>query len=107
MEKMTLVQVRTPEKVKADAADILNKLGLNLSTYINMSLNQLIIQEGIPFEVKLKNSPYTAKEAVSEVEATMKMEGMQLTPEDVKLLEEYRSGMISGDAVRKQILREV
>ncbi|SES64926.1 type II toxin-antitoxin system RelB/DinJ family antitoxin [[Clostridium] polysaccharolyticum] len=107
MEKMTLVQARTPEKVKADAADILSRLGLNLSTYINMSLNQLVIQEGIPFEVKLKHSPYTAKEAVSEVEATMKMEGMQLTPDDIKLLEEYRSGMISGEVARKQILREV
>lgn len=53
MEKMTLVQARTPEKVKADAVDILSKLGLNLSTYVNMSLNQLVIQEGIPFEVKL------------------------------------------------------
>lgn len=74
---------------------------------ICMSLNQLIIQEGIPFEVKLKNSPYTEKEAVSEVEATMKMEGMCLTQEDIKLLEEYRNGMVSGDAIRKQILSEV
>ena len=53
MEKMGLVQARTPELVKENAMDILEKLGLNMSTYINMALNQLIIQCGIPFCVKL------------------------------------------------------
>lgn len=38
--------------VKENATNILEKLGLNMSTYINMALNQLIIQEGIPFAVK-------------------------------------------------------
>ena len=53
METMGIVQARTPEGVKNEAINILDKLGLNMSTYINMALNQLIIQEGIPFSVKL------------------------------------------------------
>jgi len=39
MEKMEFVQVRTPGSVKENAIQILEKLGLNMSTYINMSLN--------------------------------------------------------------------
>jgi len=107
LEKMGFVQVRTPERVKENALSILDKLGLNMSTYINMALNQLIIQEGIPFSVKLNPSNYTAQEAISEVEATMKMEGMQLTEEDIMLLKAYKSGTHSAAEIREMILSEV
>lgn len=107
MEEMGLVQARTPEKVKENAMDILEKLGLNMSTYINMALNQLIIQEGIPFPVKLNPVKYSVEEAVNEVEATLKMEGLQLTDEDITLLRAYKSGKMSGDELRKMILSEV
>lgn len=107
MEEMGLVQARTPERVKETAMDILEKLGLNMSTYINMALNQLIIQEGIPFPVKLNPVNYSAQEAINEVEATLKMEGMQLTDEEIALLKAYKSGEFSGDELRERILKEV
>ncbi len=107
MDHMALVQARTPEKLKANAAEILEQLGLNMSTYINMSLNQLVIQERIPFEVKLNASPYSAQEAINEVKATLAMEGMELTAEDIMLLKAYKSGEVSGDELRQQILSEV
>lgn len=40
-----------------------------MSTYINMALNQLIIQEGIPFSVKLTKPSYTDEEKIKEVVA--------------------------------------
>ena len=43
------VQVDIEDKKKANA--ILKNLGRNMSTYINMAIKQLIIQNGIPFEV--------------------------------------------------------
>lgn len=52
MSSMGIVQARTPESVKENAQNILDQSGLNMSTYINMALNQLIIQQGIPFSVK-------------------------------------------------------
>ena len=107
MERMTLVQARTPEELKTSAADILEKLGLNMSTYINMSLNQLVIQKGIPFEVKLGSSIYSDKEAIQEVEATLRMEGMHLTAEDKNMLRQYKRGAVSGDELREKILSEV
>ena len=39
MEPMGIVQARTSERIKENAAIILDKLGLNMSTYINMALN--------------------------------------------------------------------
>ena len=107
MENMSMVQARTPESLKADAVDILEKLGLNLSTYINMSLKQLVIQKGIPFEVKLNPSTYTVNETVREVGATLRMEGMKLEKDELELLNAYRKGELSGDDIRTQILSEV
>ena len=78
MENMGIVQARTPEALKENANHILEKLGLNMSTYINMALNQLVIQEGIPFQVKLSNSLYTDSEKIDEVAATLRIEGMEL-----------------------------
>lgn len=41
------------------------------------------------------------------MEATLKMEGMELTAEDIELLKSYKSGEVTGDELRQQILSEV
>lgn len=107
MEVMDLVQVRTPKNVKTNAMDILDKLGLNMSTYINMALNQLIIQGGIPFTVKLERPAYSAEDIVQEIEATMKMEGMPLPQNEVERLKLIVSGKMTTDQARQDIYREV
>lgn len=107
MENMGIVQARTPESVKENATNILEKLGLNMSTYINMALNQLIIQEGIPFSVKLTKSSYTDEEKVNEVAATLKMEGLKLSDSDFSMLQEIKNGKMSTDEARAKILSEL
>ena len=99
MESMGIVQARTPESVKENATNILEKLGLNMSTYINMALNQLIIQEGIPFAVKLAKSSYTDEEKI--------MEGLKLSDSDLSMLQKIKSGNMSIDDAREKILSEV
>jgi len=54
MERMETVQARITKETKEKAVSILNSLGLNMSTYINMALNQLVIQNGVPFDLKLE-----------------------------------------------------
>ena len=52
MESLTSavnVQVDTYDKEVAN--NILKSLGLNMSTYVNMAIKQLIRTDGIPFEV--------------------------------------------------------
>ena len=107
MEQMGIVQARTPESVKENATNILEKLGLNMSTYINMALNQLIIQEGLPFSVKLAKTSYTDEEKISEVAATLKMEGLQLSDSDISMLQEIKHGNMSFDDARAKVLSEV
>lgn len=106
MENMGLVQARTPEKVKSEATDILDRLGLNMSSYINMALNQLIIQGGVPFAVTTHVHPYGKAEMIDEVKATLAMEGMDLKDEDVKMLAEILSGDLTADEARQRVLSE-
>lgn len=104
---MGIVQARTPESVKETATCILERLGLNMSTYINMALNQLIIQEGIPFSVKLYPKTYSDEEKISEVAATLKMEGLSLSESDILMLQEIKRGNMSFDDARNKILNGV
>lgn len=105
METMGIVQARTPEGVKNEAINILDKLGLNMSTYINMALNQLIIQEGIPFSVKLTKPSYTDEEKIKEVVATMRMEGLQLNDDDLGMLRSIERGDMSYDEARNKNIK--
>lgn len=59
---MTTIQVRTQDKTKKAAMKILEKLGLDLSTAINIYLVQIIAKEGIPFEILTENGMTPAEE---------------------------------------------
>ena len=45
-------QIRIEESTKKQAVKLLEGLGLNLSEAVNIFLRQVILQNGIPFEVK-------------------------------------------------------
>ena len=49
------INVNVDSEVKQEAATILNQLGLNMSTAINMFLVQVIQKRGIPFEIINQN----------------------------------------------------
>ena len=72
-----------------------------------MMIKQIILTEGIPFEVKINHPSYTKTEAVKEVQATMAFEGMELTEEDIQMLYAYKNGEVSGDELRERIMGEV
>ena len=102
----TYIQVRAEERDKELASEILEKLGTNLSTVVNMLLKQIIITKSIPFDIKLNDISYTEDEVISEIKATLAMENMNLTKEDVLLLKEYRNAKDSGEGIRREIISE-
>ena len=72
-----------------------------------MMIKQIILTEGIPFEVKMNHSAYGKAEAIKEVKATMAFEGMELTEDDLQILHAYKNGDVSGDELRRRIMEEV
>ena len=49
----SFLQVRVDENDKERASQILEHLGTNLSTVVNMLIKQIILTESIPFEIKM------------------------------------------------------
>ena len=54
----THINIRTDSELKAKAQSVLSDLGLDMSTAINIFLNQIVYREAIPFEItKLNTKP--------------------------------------------------
>ena len=60
------VQVDTHDKEVAN--NILKNLGLNMSTFVNMAIKQLIYKDGLPFEAKNPKPSRELLEALQEGE---------------------------------------
>ncbi len=68
MESLTsAISVQVDAYDKEVANNILKKLGLNMSTYVNMAIKQLINKDGIPFEVVNPKPSKDMLEALEEV----------------------------------------
>ncbi len=57
MDKSATLNIRVNPVVKQRAEDVLTKLGIPMSTAIDMYLNQISYTGGIPFDVKLPEAP--------------------------------------------------
>lgn len=53
----TLVKFRAEEMAQIKAANICERLGFDLQTYLRMCMSRLIQENGIPFSMKLEDSP--------------------------------------------------
>lgn len=60
---MTTINVRTDEKRKKRATAILNELGLDMSSAIQLFLQQVIITKSIPFPIRTVNGYTVEQEA--------------------------------------------
>ncbi len=47
---MTTVNIRIEQKTKKDAAKVLSKLGLDMSSAIKVFLSQVVVEQGLPFK---------------------------------------------------------
>ena len=55
MAKVDFIRARVEPATKQKAEAIFKKLGLSISEAVNMFYNQVILNRGLPFEVKIPN----------------------------------------------------
>ncbi len=73
MENLTsLISVQIDAQDKDTANSILKNLGLNMSTFVNMAIKQLIYTDGLPFEVKNPKPNRELLEALEESDQIIK-----------------------------------
>lgn len=68
MEKTATLNLRVNPIVKQRAEDVLTRLGIPMSTAIDMYLNQISLTGGIPFAVSLPKAPQSINADLMSVE---------------------------------------
>lgn len=73
MESLTsAISVQVDSNDKEIANNILKNLGLNMSTFVNMAIKQLIYTDGLPFEVKNPKPNQELLESIKESNVILK-----------------------------------
>lgn len=80
MAKTDTLHIRVEPSVKKKAEETLSDLGLSITEAINVFLNQVILNEGIPFEIR---KPRYNKETIQVIEDTKKGKNLSKTFENV------------------------
>lgn len=98
MAKTSNIFARVEPTIKEQAEDILSQLGVSMSNAINMFLRQVVLQKGVPFEMKLPQYHITDMSGLTEAEFNSEME---------KGMADMAAGrLISSDDVAVQMRRE-
>lgn len=97
MARTSNVFARVEPEVKEQAETILNQLGIPMSNAVGMFLRQVVIQRGIPFEMKLPvKKPLSIDELTKE----------QLDAELAKGMVDIENGIVySADEVEEEMHR--
>ena len=80
MAKTDTLQIRIEPSVKQRAEKTLNDLGLSITEAINVFLNQVILNDGIPFEIR---KPKFNKETIQAIEDTKNGKNLSKTFDSV------------------------
>lgn len=80
MAKTDTLHIRVEPSVKQKAEKTLNELGLSITDAINVFLNQVILYDGIPFEIR---KPRFNQETIQAIEDTKKGKNLSKTFDNV------------------------
>ena len=80
MAKTDTLHIRIEPSVKQRAEETLKDLGLSITEAINVFLNQVILNDGIPFEIK---KPRYNKETIQAMEDTKNGKNLSKTFDNV------------------------
>lgn len=97
MARTSNVFARVEPEIKEQAESVLNQLGIPMSNAVSMFLRQVVIQRGLPFEVKLPaKRPLVMSELTKE----------QFDAEIAKGMNDIDNGRVhSADEVQKEMHR--
>lgn len=72
MAKTSSIHVRVEPQTKKKVEKILSKLGMTSAEAITIYLNQIILNSGIPFDIKIPEYTDDMKEAIKEADDIIK-----------------------------------
>ena len=90
MEKTATLNLRINPTLKQDAENVLGRLGIPMSTAVDMFLNQVVLVGGIPFSVTIPNAP----ESID----TTRMTGEEIHAKIQRGYDDYKAGNVQDAA---------
>ncbi len=103
--KDAYVNVRVDSGVKAEVETILENLGISTSTAIDMFLSQIVLKNGLPFNVKIPKNDY--KKRQMELASAINLTGGNEYPKRFKkIISLYAQGEIDYDVALYAIRKE-
>lgn len=81
MAKTDTLHIRVKPDIKARAEETLSDLGLSITEAVNVFLNQVILQEGIPFKIE---KPKFNKETIQAMEDVKNNKNLSKTFDSVE-----------------------
>ena len=102
-----LIQVRVPADLKERTAKLFEKLGTNTSDVIRLMLMRADETKSIPFPIRSDAYPISANERIEEVKANFALEGMELSEQNIKDLQDIELARTTTEEVRQRILKEI
>ena len=98
MEKSATLNLRVNPTLKKEAESVLGRLGVPMSTAVDMFLNQIVLTGGIPFAITLPSAP--------ECIDTTKMSPDEIHDKIQKGYESYKAGRTQNAAKAFKKFRE-
>ena len=74
MSKSSSIYTRVEPELKEQVEQVLSKLGIPMANAINLFLHQIVLHEGIPFDVKLPQKKPTDYSLLSQEQFDIEME---------------------------------
>ena len=92
---MAVLQVRVDDELKNQASEILDAIGVDLSTAVRMFLKKVIIERGIPFDTRIDESSLKFLMAMREMQRISEENGnsemtLEEINEEIRLAREER-----------------
>ncbi len=98
MTRTSNIYVRVEPNVKAQAEAVLDKLGIPMSNAVSIFLKQIIMQNGLPFDVKI---PYNKPISI------LDLSDAEFDLELLKGEDDIKNGRVySFEEVKKELLEE-
>ncbi|MBO6083885.1 MAG: type II toxin-antitoxin system RelB/DinJ family antitoxin [Candidatus Methanomethylophilaceae archaeon] len=92
MTKTDLIHVRVDPDVKEQSEKVLRRLGLNMSYAVSIFLNQVIIKNGLPFNVEIAEAQTEAEKLAEAIESTGG--SGKVSPENQRIIHLLATGQI-------------
>ena len=98
MARTSNIFARVEPEIKKQAEEVLDQLGIPMSNAVGMFLRQVVLQRGIPFEIKLPANAPIAFGALTK---------KQFDTEMNKGMDDIKAGKVySSDTVEKEMKRD-